>query len=140
MTGPATDVPAPPADDADVPRFLAELGLPGLVDVHVHFLPERVMDKVWAYFDAAEPHYGMAWPIHYRTSEAERVATLRKLGVQHVRPAGLPAQARHGALAHRVGHRVRRRARPGPCRPPPSSRSRTWPTTSARRWRRAPGW
>ena len=28
---------APPVDDADVPRYWQELGLPGLVDVHVHF-------------------------------------------------------------------------------------------------------
>ena len=40
-------------DDDDVPRFLAELGLPGIVDVHVHFLPERMLHKVWAYFDEA---------------------------------------------------------------------------------------
>jgi uncharacterized protein len=31
----------PPGDDADVPRYWRELGLPGLVDVHVHFLPDR---------------------------------------------------------------------------------------------------
>ena len=28
------------------------LGLPGLVDVHVHFLPPRLLAAVWAYFDA----------------------------------------------------------------------------------------
>ena len=37
---------ASPEADADVPGFDAELGLPGLVDVHTHFLPDRVMDKV----------------------------------------------------------------------------------------------
>lgn len=83
-------IPAPPSDDADVPRFVAELGLPGLVDVHVHFLPERVMDKVWAYFDQAETHYGTAWPVHYRTSEQERVATLDKLGVRTFAPLVYP--------------------------------------------------
>ena len=66
MTGPATDVPAPPADDDDVPRFLADLGLPGLVDLHVHFLPERMLHKVWAYFDEAQLHYGTPWPVHYQ--------------------------------------------------------------------------
>ena len=30
----------PPVDD-DIPRYWRELGLPGLVDVHVHFLPVR---------------------------------------------------------------------------------------------------
>ena len=71
--------PAPPGEDADVPQFVAELGLPGLVDVHTHFLPDRVMDKLWGYFDAAEAHYGMAWPIHYRTLVAEQLATLENL-------------------------------------------------------------
>lgn len=83
-------VPAPPLDDTDVPRFLDELGVPGLVDAHVHFLPDRVMDKVWAYFDRAAEHYGTAWPIHYRTSPDERVATLEKLGVRAFAPLVYP--------------------------------------------------
>ena len=87
MTG---AVPAPPEDDADVPRFLADLGLPGMIDVHVHFLPEPVMRKVWAYFDAAPTHYGTEWPIQYRTPEPERVATLAALGVQTFAPLVYP--------------------------------------------------
>jgi predicted TIM-barrel fold metal-dependent hydrolase len=83
-------IPAPPSDDADLPRFVAELGLPGLVDVHVHFLPDRMMDKVWSYFDAAETHYGTAWPVHYRTTAAERLATLDKLGVRTFAPLVYP--------------------------------------------------
>jgi uncharacterized protein len=83
-------IPEPPLDDADLPRFVAELGLPGLVDVHVHFLPDRVMDKVWAYFDQAETHYGTAWPVHYRTTVAERLATLDKLGVGTFAPLVYP--------------------------------------------------
>ncbi len=83
-------VPAPPADDADVPRFLAELDVPGLVDAHVHFLPDNVMDKVWAYFDLAGRHYGMDWPIHYRTSADARVATLQELGVVAFAPLVYP--------------------------------------------------
>ena len=79
-----------PEADADVPAFVASLGLPGLVDVHTHFLPDRVMDKVWAYFDAAASHYGMAWPVHYRTSVAERLATLDKLGVLTFAPLVYP--------------------------------------------------
>lgn len=82
--------PAPPRSDADVPRFLTELGLPGLVDVHVHFLPDNVMDKVWAYFDRAGTHYGMPWPIHYRTPAAERVAVLAELGVRAFAPLVYP--------------------------------------------------
>ncbi|HLU60225.1 MAG TPA: amidohydrolase family protein [Pseudonocardia sp.] len=83
-------VPAPPESDDDVPRFLDELGVPGIVDVHVHFLPERVLRKVWAYFDDAAVHYGMPWPIQYRTPEPERLATLRKLGVQAFAPLVYP--------------------------------------------------
>ncbi|GAA0254499.1 amidohydrolase family protein [Saccharothrix mutabilis subsp. mutabilis] len=52
-----------------------------LVDVHVHFMPERVLDKVWAFFDAASEHYGVSWPIHYRLPERERLDALRSFGV-----------------------------------------------------------
>ena len=58
------------------------LGLPGLVDVHTHFMPKRVMDKVWQYFDAAGPLVGRTWPITYRTDEALRLETLRGFGVR----------------------------------------------------------
>ncbi len=40
------------------------------------------MDAVWRYFDEGERHYGRAWPVHYRTSETERLDTLRALGVR----------------------------------------------------------
>lgn len=83
-------VPPPPVDDSDVPRFLADLGLDGMVDAHVHFLPEQVMAKVWAYFDRAETHYGTAWPIHYRTSVDDRLATLKELGVRAFAPLVYP--------------------------------------------------
>ena len=72
----------PPADDADVPRYWRELGLPGLVDVHVHFLPERVQAKVWRYFAEAETHYGAPWPIQYPLPVDERLAVLASLGVR----------------------------------------------------------
>jgi predicted TIM-barrel fold metal-dependent hydrolase len=83
-------VPPPPESDDDVPRFLADLGVPGIVDIHVHFLPERMLRKVWAYFDQAQAHYGTAWPIQYRTPEPERVATLKKLGVRTFAPLVYP--------------------------------------------------
>ena len=57
------------------------LGLPGLIDLHVHFMPKNVMDKVWAYFDGAGPLLGSPWPIAYRTDEADRLARLRAMGV-----------------------------------------------------------
>lgn len=72
----------PELTDADVPAYWRRLGLPGLADIHVHFLPPRVMAKVWAYFDEAERHYGRAWPIAYRGTDEERVAGLRALGVR----------------------------------------------------------
>lgn len=80
----------PPDADADVPGFVAALGLPGLVDVHVHFLPENVLRKVWAYFDRAPEHYGMAWPVHYRLPEPDRVAILADLGVTAFAPLVYP--------------------------------------------------
>ncbi len=72
----------PPADDADVPRYWRELGLPGLVDVHVHFLPDRVQAKVWQFFAEAARNYGRAWPVHYELPVAERLAVLDRLGVR----------------------------------------------------------
>lgn len=68
--------------EATAVRDLAgRLGLPGIVDVHTHFMPKAVMDKVWAYFDAAGPLVGRPWPIAYRHDEDERVRRLRDFGV-----------------------------------------------------------
>jgi len=47
----------------------------------VHFLPDRMQQKVWAYFDAGEDNYGASWPVRYRSTEADRVIRLRDLGV-----------------------------------------------------------
>lgn len=65
-----------------VRRIWQQLGLPGLIDVHTHFMPKPVMDKVWQYFDSAGPLVGREWPIRYRTDEQERVHTLRRFGVR----------------------------------------------------------
>lgn len=73
---PSGALPDPPADDADVPRFLDELGVPGTVDVHVHFMPEPVQQAVWAHFD----RIGGPWEIAYRSDEQQRLRTLRELG------------------------------------------------------------
>ncbi|AZP15329.1 amidohydrolase [Streptomyces aquilus] len=71
------------AEAAEVRRFWEGLGLPGLVDVHTHFMPERVLDKVWAYFDAqGDLTGGLEWPITYRRQEAERADVLRRFGVR----------------------------------------------------------
>lgn len=79
-----------PSSDERVPDWLAELGLPGLVDLHTHFLPERVMHKVWRYFDSAETHYGLEWPINYRYDEAARLKVLRDIGVTTFAPLVYP--------------------------------------------------
>lgn len=70
-----------PANDAEIREYLRRLGLPGLIDLHVHFMPQNVLDKVWAFFDAREEHGELAWPITYRGDEAQRIATLAQLGV-----------------------------------------------------------
>jgi uncharacterized protein len=45
-------------------------------------MPERVLRKVWAYFDAVGPLTGVPWPITYREPEQERLARLRRWGVR----------------------------------------------------------
>ena len=71
-----------PERDDQVPAFWAGLDLPGLIDIHVHFLPDRMLDKVWAYFDSVRDVFGVDWPIWYRDGQPERLATLRRLGVR----------------------------------------------------------
>lgn len=78
-----TSAQAPDEEAAEIRRFWGALGLPGLVDVHTHFMPERVLRKVWEYFDANGPLIGgLKWPITYRRQEEERVALLRAFGVR----------------------------------------------------------
>jgi predicted TIM-barrel fold metal-dependent hydrolase len=68
--------------EATALRDLAtRLGLPGIIDVHTHFMPQNVLDKVWGYFDAVGPLVGRPWPITYRHGEDERVERLRSFGV-----------------------------------------------------------
>jgi uncharacterized protein len=70
------------AEAAEVARFRREIGVDALVDVHTHFMPEQVLAKVWAYFDAAGPLVGRSWPITYRYEEEQRLAVLRGFGVR----------------------------------------------------------
>jgi uncharacterized protein len=79
-----------PATDDDVPGFWRALGWPGLFDIHTHFMPERLMRRVWEYFDAAGPLVATRWPIRYRWAEQERVAHLRKLGVRRFSALSYP--------------------------------------------------
>ncbi len=71
---------------AQVSAFWRRLGLPGLIDVHTHFMPDNVLAKVWAFFDGRP---GGSWPIAYRLPEEQRLALLREFGVR-----------RFGALAY----------------------------------------
>jgi predicted TIM-barrel fold metal-dependent hydrolase len=89
---------APPFSDGDVPAWWRSLGLPGLFDVHVHFLPPNIQARVWAQFDQAGPKIGRAWPIRYRGSHEERVEQLRALGVR--RFSALPYAHRPGIATY----------------------------------------
>lgn len=67
--------------DHELPAYLSDLGIPGIVDVHTHFMAPPILAKVWAYFDSAGPMLGREWPITYRGTDDERVAALRDMGV-----------------------------------------------------------
>jgi len=71
-----------PAEAAAVAAFWRDLGLPGLVDIHTHFMPPNVLAKVWAFFEGGRAGVGRAWPIAYRLPEEELVALLRAFGVR----------------------------------------------------------
>ena len=86
---PARESSAAVGEAAAVAAFWKNLGLPGLIDVHTHFMPPNVLAKVWAFFERDRGAVGQAWPILYQQPELERVALLRAFGVR-----------RFGALAY----------------------------------------
>ncbi len=73
-----------PRTDREIAAYVSDLGLPGLADIHVHFLPEPMQRRVWAYFDEAEEHYGRPWPVHYRSDAQTRLQTLRGFGLRAI--------------------------------------------------------
>ena len=73
-----TDQPPHPRTDAEVADFARALGLPGILDIHVHFMPERMQVAVWRHFD----NLSRPWPINYRVDDESRVKTLHDLGVR----------------------------------------------------------
>lgn len=72
----------PPVDDAAIGALARGLGLPGIIDIHVHLLPERLQARIWAYFDRAGPLLGRPWPIRYRWAVPDLVNHLRAMGVR----------------------------------------------------------
>ncbi|MEO7269892.1 MAG: amidohydrolase family protein [Knoellia sp.] len=65
----------------EVRATIDRLGIPGIVDVHTHFMPEPVLTKVWKFFDGVEARTGNAWPTTYRGDEEARLEQLRGFGV-----------------------------------------------------------
>jgi len=55
------------ADDeaAEVRQIWSALGLPGVIDVHTHFMPKSVMDKVWQYSSIPRARW---WAVNGRSS------------------------------------------------------------------------
>jgi uncharacterized protein len=70
------------AERDQVADFRRRTGLDHLIDVHTHFMPERLLAAVWAYFDAGGPLLGRPWPIRYRVEEQRRLEVLRGFGVR----------------------------------------------------------
>lgn len=67
-----------PSHDGELPAFLAGIGIPGIVDVHVHAMPDALQAAVWRYFESlSDP----AWPIAFRGTLAERLDHLANVGV-----------------------------------------------------------
>lgn len=70
-----------PGTDELIPAWLQRLGIPGITDLHVHFMPETVQRKVWAYFDGLGETESLPWPVTYRHDDEHRAEILQQLGV-----------------------------------------------------------
>jgi uncharacterized protein len=73
-------LPAQAGEAPEVVAFWRDLGLPGLIDMHTHFMPDNVLAKVWAFFEDVGD--GRSWPVAYRLPEPERLALLRAFGLR----------------------------------------------------------
>ena len=89
------------SDALAVRMFWQPLGLPGLFDVHTHFLPANIERRVWAQFDGAGPKIGRPWPIRYRQAVEDRVDLLRRFGVR--RFSSLPYAHKPGIAGYLNG-------------------------------------
>lgn len=89
-----TEPDMPPSDEADqMVALVAQMDIPGIVDIHTHFMPERMLAKVWAYFDAVHERDGRGWPIAYRHDTPTRLDRLRALGVTTFTALSYPHKA-----------------------------------------------
>jgi predicted TIM-barrel fold metal-dependent hydrolase len=50
-----------------------------MIDMHVHFFPERVFQAIWSFFETQGNHL---WPIQYKLYGPELVDELERLGVR----------------------------------------------------------
>ncbi|NKW59564.1 amidohydrolase family protein [Rhodococcus hoagii] len=94
------------SEAAGVIAFREALGLSALIDVHTHFMPKNVMDKVWAYFDSAGPLTGRSG----RSGTGRRRRRASRTCGSSASPGhldALSAQARDGGVAQPVGGRFR---------------------------------
>ena len=79
--------------DDDLPAFLADLGVPGLFDTHVHFMPDRMQAAVWAHFDELDP----PWPAHHYLLGAGKFGLAQLASLNRLPPTGsllIPAPLR----------------------------------------------
>ena len=90
--------PATSLETTRVRNFWRDLGLPGLIDLHVHFLPPPIERAVWREFDKPGEKIGRPWPIRYRRPADERVRLLRSFGVR--RFTTLPYAHKPGVAAY----------------------------------------
>lgn len=81
---PASQSPniTPPQSDAQIPAWIEDLGIPGIIDLHVHFMPDPVQQKVWRFFDQLARNGEPEWPVSYRQSDGQRLHILRTMGVR----------------------------------------------------------
>ena len=73
---PQLDLPFPAVGDKE--GDAVPLGLPGIVDTHVHVFPEPVFKALWEWFEKN------AWPIRYKGTTPELLEYLLKRGVDHI--------------------------------------------------------
>ena len=90
-------------DIQQVRQIWESLGLPGIIDVHTHFMPKQVMDKVWQYFDSQGPLIGrhLADRLPHRRGAAGATPCAAWCALVHV--VGYPTQAADGGVAQPVG-------------------------------------